>query len=36
MLFFNEELIYALCESKYFLSVQSLQTMQKIPELFSR
>lgn len=36
MPFFNEELIYALCEDKYFLSLQTLQTMQKIPELFSR
>lgn len=36
MLFLNEELIYVLCENKYFLSVQGLQTMQKIPELFSR
>lgn len=36
MPFFNKELIYALCESRDFLAMQSLQTTQEIPELFSR
>lgn len=36
MPFFNKEVIYALCENGDFPSVQSLQTMQEISELFSR